>query len=191
MAFFCKKWHKLTKICPFDPQNGSYFSENAKCSKSHTYFCCRHYRESVYQNQVNWGIFDGVITFSVEKAVPKSQCEKREKLLFFGQKSANFENFPKIFCNLIKLIEIHVWSEFQLIWSVFGHFMAILRPILGHFSLYIKYRNIAIFYQTYTHVCLHKSRTVDFSIPGVPPNLTFWSTKWVIFWWKCKIFKIQ
>ena len=31
------------------------------------------------KNQVNWGIFDGVITFSVEKAVSKSQREKREK----------------------------------------------------------------------------------------------------------------
>ena len=41
---------------------------------------------------------------------------------------------------MIKLIEIQVWSKFQLIWSIFGHFMAILRPILGHFSLYIKYQ---------------------------------------------------
>ena len=31
------------------------------------------------KNQVNWGIFDGVITFSVEKAVPKSKREKRKK----------------------------------------------------------------------------------------------------------------
>ena len=33
-------------------------------------------------------------------------------------------------------IETHVWSEFQLIWTIFGYFIAILRPILGHFSLY-------------------------------------------------------
>ena len=42
------------------------------------------------KNQVNWGIFYGVITFSVEKAVPESQREKRRKLPFSGQKSANF-----------------------------------------------------------------------------------------------------
>ena len=34
------------------------------------------------KNQVNWSTFDGVITFSVEKAVPKSQREKRKKLPF-------------------------------------------------------------------------------------------------------------
>ena len=46
------------------------------------------------KNQVNyWSIVDGVITFSVEKAVPKSKREKREKLTFFGQKWANFPNF--------------------------------------------------------------------------------------------------
>ena len=42
------------------------------------------------KNQVNWSIFDWVITFSVEKAVPESQREKRKKLPFSGQKSANF-----------------------------------------------------------------------------------------------------
>ena len=109
-------------------------------------------------------IFEGPVTFFVEKKVTISRRRVRAKWPFSGQKSANFENFPKIFQNLIKLIEIHVWSQFQLIWSIFGHFMAILRPILGHFSLYIKYRKIAIFYRTYTHVCLNKSRTVDFSI---------------------------
>ena len=109
-------------------------------------------------------IFEGPDTFSVEKKGTISRHEKRAKWPFFGRKSANFENFQKIFQNLIKLIEIHVWSEFQLIWSIFGHFIAILRPILGHFPLYIKYRKIAIFYRTYTHVCLNKSRTVDFSI---------------------------
>ena len=45
------------------------------------------------KNQVNWDIFDGVITFSVGKAVPKSKREKHEKLTFFGQKWANFQNF--------------------------------------------------------------------------------------------------
>ena len=88
-------------------------------------------------------------------------------MTFFGQKSANFQILPKIFWNLIKLIKIHVWSKFQLIWSIFGHFRAILRPILGHFSLYIKYRKIALFYQTYTYVCVYKSRTVDFCLQHV------------------------
>ena len=114
--------------------------------------------------QPNLSIFEGPVTFSVEKKVSKSRREKRAKWRFFGQKSANFENCSKIFWNLIKLIEIHVWSKFQLIWSIFGHFMAILRPILGHFSLYIKYRKIAIFYQTSTHVCVYKSRTFDFCL---------------------------
>ena len=112
-------------------------------------------------------IFEGPVTFSVEKKVTISRRGIRAKWMFFGQKSANFENFPKILQNLIKLIEIHVWSEFQLIWSIFGHFIAILRPFLGHFSLYIKYGKIAIFYQTSTHVCVYKSRTVDFSIQHI------------------------
>ena len=52
------------------------------------------------KNQVNWNMFDWVITFSVEKAVPKSQREKRKNLLFSGQKSANFQNFSNFFINL-------------------------------------------------------------------------------------------
>ena len=55
--------------------------------------------------------------------------------------------------NGLKMTKIRPLGNFQLIWNIFGHFMAILRPILGHFSLYIKYRKIAIFYRTYTHVC--------------------------------------
>ena len=42
----------------------------------------------------------------------------------FWRKSLNFKIFFKIFWNLIKHIEIHVWSKFQLNWSIFGHFMA-------------------------------------------------------------------
>ena len=112
-------------------------------------------------------IFEGPDTFSVEKKGTISRRGIRAKWPFFGQKSANFENFQKIFQNLIKLIEIHVWYKFQLIWDIFDHFMAILRPILGHFSLYIKYGKIAIFYQTSTHVCVYKSRTVDFCLQHV------------------------
>ena len=58
---------------------------------------------------------------------------------------------------------LHVWSKFQLIWSIFCHFMANLRPILGLFSLYKKYEK-SPFFQTSTHVCVYKSRTVDFLI---------------------------
>ena len=114
--------------------------------------------------QLIWSIFQRLHTFSVENRVAIFGREIRAKWPFFGQKLAKSENFPKIFWNLIKPLEIHVLSKFQLIWTIFGHFLDILRPILGHFSLYIKYRKIAIFYRTYTHVCLNKSRTVDFSI---------------------------
>ena len=113
------------------------------------------YKERFYQILEDfWKIFK----------IGRFLAEIRSFSAFFGQKSANFENFSKLFWNLIKLTEIHVWSKLQLIWSIFGLFMAILRPNFGHFSLYIKYRKIAIFYRTYTYVCLNKSRTVDFSI---------------------------
>ena len=61
------------------------------------------------KNQVNWSTFDGVITFSVEKVVPKSKREKRKespKFSFFffkfdttirntylGQNSAHLDHF--------------------------------------------------------------------------------------------------
>ena len=64
---------------------------------------------------------------------------------------------------MINRIKIHVWSEFQPIWIIFGHFIVTLRPILGHFPLYIKYGKIAIFYQTSTYIWVYKSRRVNFS----------------------------
>ena len=70
-------------------------------------------------------IFHRLDTFSVENRVPKKRRAIRAKWSFFGQKSANFQNFSKSFQNLIKPIEIHFWSKNQLIWSIFGHFMAI------------------------------------------------------------------
>ena len=60
-------------------------------------------------------IFEGPDTFSVEKKGTISRRGTRAKWPFFGQKTANFKNFSKIFQNLIKLIEIQVWSKFQLI----------------------------------------------------------------------------
>ena len=47
------------------------------------------------KNQVNWSIFDRVITFSVEKAGPKSQREKRKNCRF------QFKNRP-----IFKIIQI-------------------------------------------------------------------------------------
>ena len=69
-----------------------------------------------------------LLLFSGEKVVPRSQGKNRKKMLFFGTKSANFQNVSKIFWNLMKHIEIHIWSKFQLIWTFFWHFMAILNP---------------------------------------------------------------
>jgi len=44
-------------------------------------------------------------------------------MAFFGQKSAIFENFSKIFWNLLETIEIHIWSKFWVIWTIFMDFM--------------------------------------------------------------------
>ena len=66
-----------------------------------------------------------LLFFSGEKGGPISQRENRKKSTFFGRKSANFRNFSKIIRNLIKHIEIHIWSKFQLNWTFFRQIMAI------------------------------------------------------------------
>ena len=111
------------------------------------------------KNQVNWSIFDGVITFSVEKAVPKSKREKREKLSFFGQKWANFQKFSNFFWNSIHLPDIHTLSKFQLIWTIFLHFMTILNSILDHFYIYDLYVKTRAGRHEDVHVSGHNSRT--------------------------------
>ena len=119
------------------------------------------------KNQVNWSIFDWVITFSVEKAVPKSQREKRKKLPFSGQKSANFQNFSNFFINSIQLPEIHTWSKFQLIWAIFWHFMTILDSIFDHFYIYNLYIKTRAGRNEDVHVSGHNSRTEH------PMNLSY------------------
>ena len=119
------------------------------------------------KNQVNWSIFDWVITFSVEKAVPESQREKRKKLPFSGQKSANFQNFSNFFINSIQLPEIHTWSKFQLIWAIFWHFMTILNSILDHFYIYNLYIKTRAGRHEDVHVPGHNSRTEH------PMNLSY------------------
>ena len=58
-------------------------------------------------------------------------------------------------------------KNFSSFGAFFYHFMDVIRPNLGHFSLYVKYRKIGIFYKTSTHVCVYKSRTVDFCLQHV------------------------
>ena len=71
------------------------------------------YVGSLYtKNQANWAIFEEFFRLSVENVVPKSQRENLKKLTFFGEKSANFQNFSEIFWNLIKHIQIYIWSKF-------------------------------------------------------------------------------
>ena len=64
------------------------------------------------KNGANLGNLVRVDTFSAENRVSQKKCEKRKKRGFFGQKSANFQNFSKIFWNLLETIEIHIWSKF-------------------------------------------------------------------------------
>ena len=77
-----------------------------------------------------------LLFFSGENVVPKSQRENRKKSPFFGQKSANFRNFSKIIWNMIKHIEIHNWSKFQLNWTFFRQIMAIFNSNFVLFYIY-------------------------------------------------------
>ena len=88
------------------------------------------------KNQLIRNIHLWLLFFSGENVVPKSQRGNRKKSPFFGQKSANFQNFSKIIWNTIKHIEIHIWSKFQLNWAFFRHFMVICNPHLPYFIFY-------------------------------------------------------
>ena len=85
-----------------------------------------------------------LLFFSGEKGGPISQRENRKKSTFFGRKSANFRNFSKILRNLIKHIEIHIWSKFQLNWTFFRQIMAIPNSNFVLFYIYIFIYRVAI-----------------------------------------------
>ena len=78
-------------------------------------------------------IFHRLDTFSVENRVPKKRRAIRAKWSFFGRKSANFQNFSKSFQNLIKPIEIHIWSKksahLKHFWPFYGRLKAHFGPI--------------------------------------------------------------
>ena len=73
--------------------------------------------------QDNWTTWVGCYKLSVEVEASKIATRKTRKMAFFGQKSAIFENFSKIFWNLLETIEIHIWSKFWVIWTIFMDFM--------------------------------------------------------------------
>ena len=100
-----------------------------------------------------------LLFFSGEKGGPISQRKNRKKSTFFGRKSANFRNFSKIIRNLIKHIEIHIWSKFQLNWTFFRQIMAISNSNFVLFYIYnFIYKMIAGRYK-HVHVSGHNLRT--------------------------------
>ncbi len=61
---------------------------------------------------------------------------------FLGQKMTIFSNFSILFKICLETIEIQYWSEFGVIWIIFGGFMAIL---VEHFSPFFIKANIKEF----------------------------------------------
>ena len=100
-----------------------------------------------------------LLFFSGENVVPKSQRENRKKSPFFGQKSANFWNFSKIIWNLIKHIEIHIWSKFQLNWTFFRQIMAISNSNFVLFYIYNFIYKMCAGHYEHVHVSGHNLRT--------------------------------
>ena len=114
---------------PFCLIKGVIFLQKLKISKiQERNFVAGPMRSLYTKNQLILTTRLWLLFFSGENVVPKPQRENRKKSPFFGQKSANFQNFSKITWNPIKHIEIHIWSKFQLNWSLFRHFMAISNP---------------------------------------------------------------
>ena len=91
-------WGFLAKNGPLGPQNPNFFSLKLEKSK----FCSQNIVEDTLgymytQFESDRSIFHRLDTFSVENLVSKKRRDKRAKWRFFGQKSANFEIFSKIF----------------------------------------------------------------------------------------------
>ena len=145
---------------PFWLIKGVIFLQKLKISKIwNLQFVAGPMRSLYTKNQLIPTIRLWLLFFSGEKGGPKSQRANRKKSTFFGRKSANFRNFSKIIRNLIKHIEIHIWSKFQLNWTFFRHFMAIFNPhfVLFYIYIYIIILNVCVC------VCLSSQ---DSSSPG-------------------------
>ena len=122
---------------PFWLIKGFIFLQKLKVNKIWDHqFVARPMKSLYTKNQLIPTIRLWLLFFSGEKVVPKSQRENRKKSQFFGQKSANFQNFSKIIWNLIKHIEIHIWFKFQLNWTFFRQIMAIFNSNFALFYIY-------------------------------------------------------
>ena len=145
---------------PFWLIKGVIFFQKLKISKIWNHQFVAGPMKSLYtKNQLILTIPLWLLFFSGEKGGPKSQRENRKKSTFFGRKSANFRNFSKIIRNLIKHIEIHIWSKFQLNWTFFRQIMAIFYPNFVLFYIYnFIYKMPAGRYED-VHVSGHNLRT--------------------------------
>ena len=145
---------------PFWLIKGVIFLQKLKISKIwELQFVAGPMRSLYTKNQLIPTIRLWLLFFSGEKVVPKSQRENRKKLPFFGQKSANFQNFSKIIWKSIKHIEIHIWYKFQLNWTFFRHFMAIFNPHFVLFYIYNSIYKMCSGRQEDVHVSGHNFRT--------------------------------
>ena len=120
VSFFGKKSSEILKQISFWLIKGVIFLQKLKISKIWDHQFVAGPMKSLYtKNQLIPTFRLWLLFFSGENVVPKSQRENQKKSPFFGEKSATFQNFLKIIWNLIKHIEIHIWSIFQLNWTFF------------------------------------------------------------------------
>ena len=139
---------------------GVIFFQKLKISKIRDHqFVAGPMRSLYTKNQLIPTIRLWLLFFCGENVVPKSQRENREKSPFFGDKSANFQKFSKIIWNLIKHIEIHIWSKFQLNWTFFRQIMAIFNSNFVLFYIYNFIYEMCTSCYDYVHVSGHNLRT--------------------------------
>ena len=94
VSFFGKKSSEILKQISFWLIKGVIFLQKLKISKIWDHQFVAGPMKSLYtKNQLIPTFRLWLLFFSGENVVPKSQRENLKKLLFVGEKSANFQNF--------------------------------------------------------------------------------------------------
>ena len=108
------------------------------------------------KEQAIWSICVGCYKLSVEVAAPKKRYKKQKISIFWPDFGQFLPIFKKIMKS-IKTIEIHPWSKFWIIWTIFRDFMVIFLPFLAHFPLLLTIGKMGVFSHDFPRVSLNIS----------------------------------